>query len=252
MNNPSRRPLAGISFLGISLLRRQSPWMTAWWSAAFPGFGHCLLNQKSRAILLTLTEVIINRLAHINEAIVYSFCGQFEAVKSVLSPQWALGYIILYLFAIGDSYRSAVVQNKMCRLAELENQPLRPALLHPLEFQYMELKSPWLAAFYSFFSPGLGQLYNHQILFAFWATLWWWVYLALSHTHEALVYLFLGRLQASTSLLHPRWYMFMPSVLGGSVYYAFITVIEHNRLFCLEQRRHLIERYRNSQICIFP
>ena len=44
----------------------------------------------------------------------------------------------------------------------------------------------------------------------------------------------------------------MPSVLGGSIYYAFITSIDQNRLYRIEQRQHLEERYHNSKVRIFP
>ncbi|MCX7749579.1 MAG: hypothetical protein N2645_22190 [Clostridia bacterium] len=246
-----RRPLATISILGVTHLHRQNPFMVAWWSAAFPGFGQYLLNQYLRATLLTISEVIINTLAHVNEAIVYTYCGKFEMAKSVLNPRWALGYFIVYLFAIWNSYRSALIQNKMCHLAELENEPLRITLITPLEIQYIEQKNPKIAALYSFCFPGLGQLYNHRFGLAFYAILWWWVYAALSRAYESLVCLILGKVPESISMLHPHWLLFMPSVLGGAAYHAFITSVEHNRLYRIEQRQFLLERYKNSNIRIF-
>lgn len=252
MKSQNRRPLATISLYGVSLLHRQNPYMVAWWSAAFPGFGHYLLNQYIRATLLTLTELITNTLSHINESMVYTFCGKFEMAKSVLQPKWLFGYVIIYFFAIWDSYRSTLVQNKLCHLAELENERLRPVHLHPLEFQYVEKKNPFTAALYSFFFPGLGQLYNHQYALAFYTMFFWWFFITLSRAHESLLYFLLGNVQQSISILHPHWLLFMPSVLGGSVYYAFIIAMQHNRLFRLEQRQYLTERNRNSDVRIFP
>lgn len=252
MRNRHRYPLANTSVFGVSFLHRQNPYMVAWWSAAFPGFGHYLLNQHLRATLLTLSELITNALSHINEAIVYSFCGKFELAKSILHPQWLFGYVIVFLYAIWDSYRSTLVQNKTCHLAENENNQLRAAFFHPLELQYLEQRNPFIAALYSFFFPGLGQLYNHQFALAFYAMFWWWFYLTLSRAHESLLNLLLGNIQESISMLHPQWLLFMPSVLGGSIYYAFITAIEHNRLYRLEQRQHLAKRYQNSEVRIFP
>jgi len=252
MNKKNRRPLAAISVYGVTFLHRQNPYMVAWWSAAFPGFGHYLLNQYLRATLLTLTEIITNSISHVNEAIVYTFCGKFEMAKSVLQPQWLFGYVIVFFYAIWDSYRSAFVQNKMSYLAEQENERIPAVFLHPLEFQYIEKKNPFIAALYSFFFPGLGQFYNHQFALAFYAMFWWWVFLFLSRAHESLSKFLIGNIQESISILHPQWLLFMPSVIGGSVYYAFIIAIEHNWLFRLEQRQHLAERYRNSEIRIFP
>jgi len=252
MNNQQRRPLATISLFGVTYLHRQNPYIVAWWSAAFPGFGHYLLNFYIRGTLLTLFEVITNTLANINEAIVYSFCGQFQMAKSVLQPRWVFGYFIIYLFSIWDSYRSAVVQNKMCQLAELENEKIPSVILHPLEIQYLEQKNPFIAIVYSFFFPGLGQLYNHRFGLAFWALFWWWIYLYLSHFYESFLYLVLGNIEKSISLLHPHWLLFMPSVAGGAMYHAFVTVVDHNQLYRLEQRQHLKERYQNTEVRIFP
>lgn len=252
MNNQLRRPLATISVFGVTFLHRQNPFMVAWWSAAFPGFGQYLLNQYLRATMLTLSEVIINTLSHVNEAIVYSFCGEFEMAKSIIQPRWVFGYLIIYFYVIWDSYRCTLVQNKMCHLAELENERLCGIILHPLEIQYIEQKNPFIAVFYSFFFPGLGQLYNHRFGLAFYSMFWWWFYLTFSHAYESVLNFLLGNIQESISILHPHWLLFMPSVTGGAVYHAFITAIEHNRLFRVEQRQHFAERYQKSEVRIFP
>ena len=245
MGNDPRRPLAILSKFGVTHLHRQNPYMVAWWSAAFPGFGHYLLNQYFRATLLTLIEVIINTLAHVNEAIVYTYCGKFELAKSVLQPRWALGYIIIYFYSIWDSYRSTLAQNKMCHLAELENERLDCMLFTSSEIQYLEQKKSVTAAIYSFFFPGLGQLYNHRFGLGIYAMVWWWIYVTLSRAHESLAMIIIGNIEESISILHPHWLLFMPSVLGGAVYHAFITSKEHNRLFRLEQHQFLMERYQN-------
>lgn len=251
MNNQQRRPLATISLFGVTHLHRQNPYIIAWWSAAFPGFGQYLLNRYLRGTVLTLFEVITNTLAHINEAIVYSFCGQFQMAKSVLQPRWVYGYFIIYLYLIWDAYRTTIVQNKMCQLAEFENETIPGIILHPQGIQYLEQKNPFIAVVYSFFFPGLGQLYNHRFGLAFWAMLWWWIYLALSHAYESILYLFLGNIEKSITFLHPHWLLFMPSVVGGSMYHAFITAVGHNQLYRLEQRQHLKERYQNTEVRIF-
>lgn len=252
MQNQSRRPLATISMFGVTYLHRQNPFMVAWWSAAFPGFGQYLLNQYLRATILTLAEVIINTLAHINQAIMYTFCGKFEMAKHVIQPCWVLGYFIIYLYAIYDSYRSTLTQNKMCYLAELENERLQCMTIYPFEIQYLEQKNPTIAALYSFFFPGLGQLYNHRVGLAFYAMFWWWFYAALSRAHESIVNFVIGNIYKSIDMLHPHWLLFMPSVLGGSVYHAYITAMDHNRIFRIEQRQYLAERYNNTDVRIFP
>lgn len=252
MVNRKRHQLATISMFGISYMHRQNPFVVAWWSAAFPGFGQYLLNQYLRATLFTISEVATNTLAHINECIAYSFSGNFEMAKSVLRPQWAYGYFILYLFAIWDSYRSTLVQNKMCHLAEMEDEPIQGFLMHPFEIQYLEQKNPFIASWYSLLLPGLGQLYNHRFGLAFYSMFWWWVYFILSHAYESIFYLVIGNIQQAVSVIKIHWLMFLPSVIGGAVYHAYITAVDHNRLYRLEQRQYLVERYGNSEIVIFP
>ncbi|PMC35462.1 hypothetical protein CJ195_18820 [Bacillus sp. UMB0899] len=247
-----KRPLSKISTFGITQLNPQNPYMIAWWSAVFPGFGHYMLNRYLRATLLTLVEVIINTLAHINEAMVYSFCGQFELAKMVIEPKWAFGYLAIYLVAIGDSFRSALYQNKLYHLVRLENKRISSMEIYPMEIHFIEKKSPIFGVIYSFFFPGLGQLYINRFGLAFYAIFWWWVYITLSSTHEALLLLLLGHTQESISLLHPHWLLFMPSVMGGSMYHSYRTTLEHNHLFRLEQRQRLRNRYKHAKLRIFP
>ncbi|MBC8062989.1 MAG: hypothetical protein H7Y18_20350 [Clostridiaceae bacterium] len=251
MNIQNRRPQATISVFGISFFHRQNPGMVAWWSIMFPGFGHYMLNQYIRGALFTLSEVIIDTLTHVNEGIIYSLCGQFEKAKAVTQTRWLFGYLAIFFFTFWDSIRSTVVQNKMCQLAEFEDEPLKSNIIYPCEIQYLEIKSPYTAAVYSFFFPGLGQVYNHRFGLGFYAMIWWWIYVTLSHAYESAFYFFVGNIQHSISVLNPHWFLFMPSVIGGSTYHAFITAIEHNRLYKVEQRQHFINRYQNSKVCIF-
>ncbi|MDP4179564.1 MAG: hypothetical protein Q8942_00545 [Bacillota bacterium] len=251
MNSRIRRPLQRISIFGITYMHRRNPFIIAWWSAIFPGFGHYLLNNYIRATLLTLFEVCINSLGHINESIAYSFCGKFEMAKSVLHPNWASGYLIIYFFTIWDSYRSTVAQNKLCFLAEMENAPLQSFIIDPLEIQYLEQKNPNIAAWYSLLFPGLGQFYNHRFGLAFYTMFWWWLYSILSHVYQSVFYFALGDLQRSISILNIHWLLFMPSVICGATYHAYTTAINHNRLYRLEQRQYLAERYQKSDVLIF-
>jgi hypothetical protein len=209
-------------------------------------------NQYLRATLLTISEVATNTLAHINEAMVYSFCGQFEQAKMVLEPRWAFGYLAIYLIAMGDSFRSALYQNKLWHLALVDQVSIPTVKITPSEIQYLEKKTPIIGAIYSFFFPGLGQLYNHRFGLGFYAMFWWWIYLSFSGLHESLLHLLHGNLHDSISLLHPHWLLFMPSVMGGSMYHSYRTTVEHNQLFRMEQRQHLSARYKNSKIRIFP
>jgi hypothetical protein len=201
--------------------------------------------------LFTLSELIINSFTRVNDAILYSLCGKFEQAKSVTQMRWLFGYLAIYFFSIWDSYRSAKVQNTMLELAQAENEPLVSNTIRSAEVQYLEPKNPYIAAVCSLFFPGLGQAYNHRFLLAFYAMFWWWFYVTFSHAYEAAFYFLMGNIPLSVTILVPHWLLFMPSVIGGSVYEAFTTAVEHNRLFKAEQRQHLQHRYQAPEIRLF-
>ncbi|HWJ77026.1 MAG TPA: hypothetical protein VNR61_02995 [Niallia sp.] len=236
---------ARYSTSGVTHISYHNPYMVAWWSAVFPGFGHYILNQYLRATLLSLLEVIINTGANLNEAMVYSFCGEIELAKATLNLDWMLGYILIYLVTIADSYRGAVQLNTLSKLAE----PTIPSFeIFPAEVSYLSKKNPLISALHSFLFPGLGQLYNQRIFLAFYSIFWWWVYILLSHAHMAIVLLITGDFESSLRILHPHWLSFMPSVLGGSVYFAFVTCRDHNKLFDESQKDRLSKRYSGSKL----
>ncbi|MDR6549874.1 hypothetical protein [Paenibacillus qinlingensis] len=246
-----RRQQALLSQDGLSSLRWQDPRIIAWWSASFPGFGHFLLHQFIRGFLLSAWEVAINTLARINEAIYYSFSGQFELAAQVIEPRWAFAYAIVYLFAIWDSYIKAIDANKQYHLARLEGARIPSHLMKPWTISNISIKRPVAALFSSFIFPGLGQLYNNRIALGFYGVMWWFIYMTMSRSHEALLYLILGRVSQSTSLLDPHWLLFMPSVICGAMYDAYMTAVDHNRIFRIEQKQFLTESFPHFPLHLF-
>src|SRR5665647_3676392 len=123
MKNEPRRKLAYVSLIGTTQIHSRNPYIIAWWSAAFPGFGHLLLSKYLRGMVLFFWEVFVNYQAKINLAMVHTFSGNIELAKATLDTRWLLMYIPVYLFAIWDSYRTTVERNKVDLLAERENAP---------------------------------------------------------------------------------------------------------------------------------
>ncbi|WP_116191566.1 hypothetical protein [Paenibacillus taihuensis] len=240
---PVRRQQALLSFDGLTFQRWQDPRIIVWWSISFPGFGHFLLHQFIRGFILSAWEVGINTAAHINEAMVYSLSGRFELAASVLEKKWVFAYAIVYLFAIWDSYVKAVDANKQYHLAKLEGAKFASSVMKPLYITALGQKRPVAAMLCSMFFPGLGQLYNNRICLGFYGVFWWFVYLTMSHSHESVLLLILGRISEAKEVLNPQWLLFMPSVIGGAMYDAYMTAGDHNRLFRLEQKQFLEERY---------
>lgn len=242
-----RRPATYAAKSGYDQLARYDPRTVAWLSATFPGFGHLLLNHNVRGLFFTLSEVFVNSFAHVNEAMVYTFCGKFDDAIRVLNRDWAVGYAIIFLFAILDGYRIAIGQNRMLDRRIPGVNRLAAAYAPFQEFQYSTPKQPWIAVAFSCLLPGLGQFYVQRYWLAIYGVFWWWVYSVSSGYNAAWIRLWNGDL-AGAAKLHPHWLLFMPSLIGGATYHAFVCSLRQNRLFRAEQRRYVAMEFRGSGI----
>ncbi|MBP3040301.1 hypothetical protein J9303_12480 [Bacillaceae bacterium Marseille-Q3522] len=83
--NTARFYKAYLSTFGLTQLQLRNPYIIAWWSAAFPGFGHMILSKYLRGFLFFIWEVVININCHLNLAMVYSFQGKIDMAKDVLN-----------------------------------------------------------------------------------------------------------------------------------------------------------------------
>jgi hypothetical protein len=249
-NNTARRYVAHVSILGTTQLHLRNPYNIAWWSAAFPGFGHMLLSKYLRGYVLFIWEVLVNIKAHVNLAMIYSFEGNIELAKEVLDTNWILMYIPVYLFGIWDSYRTTVDMNKVYLLAENEGHRYNSFALGSLEINYLDKRKPLLAVMWSLFTPGLGQLYIHRILTAFFIIFWLVVFFYFSHIQEAISLLFLGKIKEATAVIKPEWLLFIPSHYGFAVYDSYMNTVENNKLFEKDLRSYLKEHYQNENFRI--
>lgn len=245
LDNKHRRFKAHVSIFGTTQFHLRNPYIMAWWSAAFPGFGHLLLSKYLRGLVLFVWEVIVNYNAKINVAMIHSFCGNIELAKQSLDSRWLLMYIPVYIFAIWDSYRTTVDMNKVYLLAERENAPFSSFSLGALEINYLDKRSPFMSVFWSIFMPGLGQLHIHRIITAFFSLTWTIVFLYFSHLLEAVQLLFYGKIQNATEVLDKQWLLYMPSVWGFSIFDSYINTVENNKLFDKEQQDFLIKNYQS-------
>ncbi len=244
--NTARRYKAHVSIWGTTQLHLRNPFIIAWWSAAFPGFGHMLLSKYLRGYALFIWEVIVNLNAHVNSSMIYTFGGHFDKAKDVLDTRWLLMYIPVYAFGIWDSYRTAVDMNRMYLLAEQESHPYNTFALGALEINYLDKRDPRIAVLWSAFIPGLGQMYIHRILTAFFVIVALVIFFYYSHAQEAVSLLFLGKLKEASSVLHPDWLLFIPSHYGFAVYDSYINTVENNKLFEKDLRHYLTVNYQNE------
>jgi TM2 domain-containing membrane protein YozV len=244
-DNTARRYKAHVSTLGTTQLHLRNPYIIAWWSAAFPGFGHLLLSKYLRGYALFLWEVVVNLSAHVNLSMVYSFQGNIDMAKDVLNTRWLLMYIPVYIFGIWDSYRTTVDMNRVYLLADREDHRFNTYAIGALEINYLDKRNPVLSIIWSLFIPGLGQLYIHRILTALFVIVGLVVFFYYSHVQEAGSLLFLGKVKEATSVLNPEWLLFLPSHYGFSLYDSYMNTVENNKLFEKELRGHLKENYQS-------
>ncbi|MGM0791349.1 MAG: hypothetical protein ACQEUD_14760 [Bacillota bacterium] len=249
-DNTARRYRAHVSILGTTQIHLRNPYIIAWWSAAFPGFGHLLLSKYLRGFVLFIWEVVVNIKSRINLAMIYSFQGDIEKAKDVLDTRWLLIYIPVYIFAIWDSYRTTVDLNKIHILAEREEHRFNTFSMGALEINYLDKRNPVMAVVWSLFVPGLGQLYIHRIVSAFLGIIWTVIFFYYSHGLEALSYLLMGDIKKSTSVISPEWLLFFPSLYGFSLYDSYINTVENNKLYDKEQRTYFREKYQSSSFRI--
>lgn len=228
-DNTARRYRAHVSILGTTQLHLRNPYIMAWWSAAFPGFGHLLLSKYLRGFVLFIWEVLINIKSHVNLAMIYSFQGDIDKAKDILDTQWLLIYIPVYIFAIWDSYRTTVDMNKVFVLAEREEHRFNSFSIGSLEINYLDKRNPVMAVLWSLFIPGLGQLYLHRIVTAFFVIVWLVVFFYYSHGLEAISLLFLGEIDKATSVIDPEWLLFFPSLYGFAIFDSYINSVENNK-----------------------
>lgn len=243
IDNKFRRYKAHVSIGGTTQFHLRNPYAIAWWSAAFPGFGHLLLSKYLRGLVLFIWEVIVNYSANINLAMVHSFCGNIEQAKEALDVRWMLMYIPVYLFGIWDSYRTCMDMNKVYLLSEREDAPFNSFSIGALEINYLDKRQPVMSVIWSLFMPGLGQLHIHRLLTAFFALVWTIVFLYFSKTLVAVHHLFLGNISRATAVLDKQWLMYMPSMWGFAVYDSYMNTVENNKLFDSEQKDYLIKHF---------
>ncbi|UII54366.1 hypothetical protein LS684_11800 [Cytobacillus spongiae] len=232
---------------GTNIIHQRNPYIIAWWSAALPGFGHILLGKHLRGIILFMWEILVNTQSNINIAIVHSFTGDWSKAGQILDKQWMLLYIPVYLFSIWDSYRSAISLNKIAVLSNLSSSGFT---ISGMAINYYNKNIPLNAVLWSMLLPGLGQLYNFQIINSFFLLLWTLIIFYFSNFLESIYYLFIGNPLQMIQVINKEWFMFIPSVYGFAIYDAYINTVEQNKLYILDQKQWLRKTYQKHLIGI--
>jgi hypothetical protein len=248
MSISTRRPKAYMHPFGTNTFHLRHPWVVAFWSITFPGFGYLLLHKYLRGYLLILWEVLINDRSKVNLALFYNFTGRPELAESVINLRWYLLYGAVYIFSIWDTYRGCVDSNKLSLLADHENAPLSCVKMNALEYQFLDKRKPWNAVIWSVLMPGLGQILVGRVPMAFFILAWWIAISYNSHLIEAVHYTLLGNFRQATAVSNPQWVLYMPSIYFFAIYDSFITTVEFNKLMKIEQIQYLKREYQKRDL----
>ncbi|MCY0875634.1 MAG: hypothetical protein OWT28_05130 [Firmicutes bacterium] len=250
VDNQHRRYQAYVSTLGTTQLHPRNPYVIAWWSATFPGFGHFLLGKYLRGFALFLWEIVVNVNSQINLGMVDAFCGHIEAAKHDLHPRWLIMYFPVFFFAIWDSYRTTVDLNNVALLAQRENAPFNTFAIGSAEINYLDKRNPVMSVLWSLMMPGLGQLHIHRVVMAFFLLIWTIVFFYESHVLQADQWLVLGQISRATQVLNKEWLLFIPSILGFAIYDAYANTVENNKLYDSEQANYLRKHYQQLRFTL--
>lgn len=242
----ARRPRYLTSTTAINMIHITNPWVIAWWSAAFPGFGHHMVGRYLMSWLLLFWEIIINVKGNVNLAILYSLTGDFEKVQTVSQPQELMLYVGVYIFAIWDSYRLSVEGNKQYILANAEDAPAKPFRIGSVAIRYLDQKKPWLGSFWNMITPGLGHLYIGNIPSAFFGLFWAVVLIFASNGLQGVYYTMTGQFETSKEIMNPQYFLFLPSIYSFGLYYGYQQAVEVNKQFEKEQARFLRDTYQSA------
>ncbi|MFX3625464.1 MAG: hypothetical protein ACE3JP_15895 [Ectobacillus sp.] len=242
---PFRRQRAHLSQLTTTQLHLRNPWIVAFFSFSYPGFGHLLLHRYLGALILIVWEVFINHKARVNLGIFYSLLGNFEKVKEVIDERWLILYVGIYMFGIWDSYRTAVDFNKLYLLADREDAPIPVLKMGAWAINYLDKRKPWVAVSWSALAPGIGHLYVHKITIGFFLFAYTVMLMCFSHIPEAIHFTLIGKFARATSVLDIQWMLYIPSIYIFVIYDAYTAAVEYNKLFEKELSMYLRRQYQH-------
>lgn len=242
-----RYPIFSISPYSTNITHPRNPWVIAWWSAAFPGFGHLLLGNYIIGFILILWEIFINLQTNVNLGILYSFTGRSDLAKEILDKRELLLYLAVYVFAIWDSFCRTVDANKLYRLSQGESPVIEPVSMCFVEINMLDKKNPWLCSFWSLLMPGLGYIHIHKLVQGFFILIFWIAAVHYSHLLEAVHYTFTGAFAQAAGAADPEWLLFLPSVHIYSIYSSYVFTVELNKFYEKEQARFLKNAYQEAE-----
>lgn len=245
-NQSVRHPKMHMGAFAINAFHLRNPYVIAWWSLVYPGFGHLALGSLVKGVFLFLGEIIINFMSHINLAIVYSFNGQFQMAKDVLDTQWLLLYCGILVFSIYDSYRITVESNKLSVLADREYAKITPLIMTATSMNGLMKRQPWVSVAWSIIAPGSAQLMVGESIRAIITMVIAGVIIIQSHALQAIEFTFLGNFAQAKAIINWQWFLNIPSFYTFAIWHGYTATVETNKLFEIEQAQYLKSQFQSE------
>ncbi|WP_013321903.1 signal peptidase I [Gloeothece verrucosa] len=171
----------------------KDPWLAVNLSMFFPGMGQLYAGKLSRGFLLIVLQIFVI----------------FYALESIFSPQGKIMTGLICLFLSVVIYGASILDALLCVYYQQEDTTG--------ERIPRKNKNPWFAVFASRILPGLGQLYNQNVL-------WGMVFLS--------AFLICWKLEG----LFPSLLSIPPTLAAIATYHAYISFPYPNQRFHLSQR----------------
>ncbi|MBV7504185.1 hypothetical protein KW850_02765 [Bacillus sp. sid0103] len=248
---PFRRQRSYLSQFTTGQFHLKNPWISAFFSFSYPGFGHIMLHRYMVGYILILWETFINEKAQVNLGILYTLTGEFEKAKDVLDDRWLILYLAIYMFGIWDSYRTTIDINKQYILADREDAPMLLMKMGTWDANFLDKRKPVTALIWSALFPGLGHLYLHHVITGFFIFVYAVAITYLGHIPHAIHLSMVGDFAKAKHVIDMQWALYFPSIYFFIIYDSYASSIEHNKLCEKEMSKYLRQKYQNKNF-IFP
>ncbi len=156
-------------------------------------------------------------------------------------------YTGIYIYVMWDCYRTVVDLNKCSLLSDISESTITPFEIDSFEINYVDKKKPWVVACWSMIMPGIGQLLISRLLSGFFLIIMWVIISYFSNAYTSLVYTFIGDFYNAKLVSNTQWLLYLPSIYIYSIYGAYTSTIQNNKLFNSEQSKYLKENYQSKQ-----
>lgn len=123
-------------------------------------------------------------------------------------------------------------------MKSLRTQTIRhpKAVISPLSSNYLHLRNPWVAVWWSAALPGFGQILSGRMVSGGLLFIWELIVNSQTNLNLSILYTFLGDFDQAAAVVNTRWVLIYVPVWVFTMYYSYRTVVEGNKRSILADR----------------